>query len=195
MRAMQPTSPFLVFGCVITVFGLLCLSSAFAVETEVEKAEREIRAVREVVRENVAILITKSNRAYNTYLTIAEKMTLAYRFYGRVTAGRVPLYDLAYFGAHNDLRGYAAGEFVDKMMFATQLEFRWRFWKCWGMVAFGGVGKVGQDLHDLDLRELLPSAGVGLRFMASEKERVNLSIDYARGREGDAVYFYIREAF
>ena len=133
--------------------------------------------------------------AYNIYFTIAEKMTLAYRFYGRFTAGEVPLYDLSYFGAHNDLRGYAAGEFVDQMMLATQLEFRWRFWKRWGMVAFGGVGKVGRDLNDLDSRDLLPSAGVGLRFVASEKERVNLSIDYARGREGDAVYFYIGEAF
>jgi len=48
-------------------------------------------------------------------------------FYGRATAGRAPLYDLSYFGAHNDLGGYAAGEFVDKMILATQLEFRWRF--------------------------------------------------------------------
>ena len=31
--------------------------------------------------------------------------------------------------------------------------------------------------------------------MASEKERVNLSVDYAMGREGHAVYFYIGEAF
>ena len=63
------------------------------------------------------------------------------------------------------------------------------------MVAFGGVGKVGRDLQDFDTRDLFPSAGVGLRFMASQKERVNLSVDYARGREGDAVYFYIGEAF
>jgi len=133
--------------------------------------------------------------AYNTYFSITEKITLAYRFYGRITDGRVPLYDLSYFGEHNDLRGYAAGTFVDKMMLATQLEFRWRFWKRLGMVAFGGVGKVGRDWDDLDGQDLLPSVGVGLRFMASKKERVNLSIDYARGREEDAFYFYIGEAF
>jgi len=32
-------------------------------------------------------------------------------------------------------------------------------------------------------------------FMVSEKNRMNISLDYARGREGDAVYFYIGEAF
>ena len=133
--------------------------------------------------------------AYNTYFQIAETMTLAYRLYGRFTAGRVPLYDLSYFGAHNDLRGYAAGQYVDKSMVATQLEFRWKFWKRWGMAAFAGVGEVARDLRDLDLESLLPSAGVGLRYMVSEKERVNISVDYARGREGDAVYFYIGEAF
>jgi hypothetical protein len=133
--------------------------------------------------------------AYNSYFRIAETMTLAYRLYGRFTAGRVPLYDLSYFGAHNDLRGYAAGQYVDKSMIATQLEFRWKFWKRWGMVAFGGIGEVARDLRGFDLGSLLPSAGAGLRYMVSEKERVNVSVDYARGREGDAVYFYIGEAF
>jgi hypothetical protein len=63
------------------------------------------------------------------------------------------------------------------------------------MAVFAGVGEVAKDLRDLGLENLLPSAGGGLRYMVSEKERVNLSIDYARGREGAALYFYIGEAF
>jgi len=62
--------------------------------------------------------------AYNILFSLAEKMVLAYRLYGRFIAGRVPLYDLSYFGSHNDLRGYAAGQYVYKFMIATQLEFR-----------------------------------------------------------------------
>jgi hypothetical protein len=62
--------------------------------------------------------------AYNIFFSLAEKMVLAYRLYGRFIAGRVPLYDLFYFDSHNDLRGYAAGQYVDKSMIATQLEFR-----------------------------------------------------------------------
>lgn len=133
--------------------------------------------------------------AYNTFFSLTEKMVLAYRLYGRFTAGRVPLYDLSYFGSHNDLRGYAAGQYVDKSMIATQLEFRWRFWKRWGMVAFAGLGEVARDPGDFNAQDLLPSVGAGLRFLVSEENRVNISIDYARGREGDAVYFYIGEAF
>ena len=63
------------------------------------------------------------------------------------------------------------------------------------MVAFGGVGEVAGDLGDFNAQDLLPSVGVGLRFLVSEENRVNISIDYARGREGDAIYFYIGESF
>jgi outer membrane protein assembly factor BamA len=133
--------------------------------------------------------------AYNYYYTIAEHMVLAYRAFGKFTAGDVPFYDLSFFGVHNDLRGYPGGQYLDKMMLATQLEYRWRFWKRWGMVAFAGVGEVARNLTDFNTQDLLPSAGAGLRFMVSEVHRVNISVDYARGKEGDAIYFYIGESF
>ena len=31
----------------------------------------------------------------------------------------------------------------------------------------------------------------GLRFMVSEANRVNISVDYARGKDGDGVYFFL----
>jgi hypothetical protein len=44
--------------------------------------------------------------------------------------------------------------------------------------------------------DLLCSGGTGIRFVASESERINLGIDYARASDGDsAVYFRIGEAF
>jgi len=133
--------------------------------------------------------------AYNYYYGLTDRMVLAYRAYGKLTAGDVPFYDLSFFGVHNDLRGYQGGRYLDKMMFATQVEYRWRFWKRWGMVAFAGVGEVAPQLKDLNTQDLLPSAGAGLRFMVSEKNRVNISVDYARGKEADTVYFYIGESF
>ena len=133
--------------------------------------------------------------AYNYYYRLADRMVLACRAFGKFTAGDVPLFDLSFFGVHNDLRGYPGGRYVDKMMVATQVEYRWNFWKRWGMVAFAGVGEVAAKLDELNTQDLLPSAGAGLRFMVSEKNRVNISVDYARGKEGDAVYFYIGESF
>ena len=133
--------------------------------------------------------------AYNQYLQIADRMVLACRVFGRFTAGQVPVYDLSFFGTHNDLRGYPAGLYVDKMMIATQVEYRWRFWKKWGMVAFAGIGEVAPKLSEFGAGNYLPSYGGGLRYMVSEANRVNISMDYARGRAGDTFYFYIGEAF
>jgi len=36
---------------------------------------------------------------------------------------------------------------------------------------------------------------VGLRWLAAEKARVNLSIDIAKGRDGSAAYVHFKEAF
>jgi hemolysin activation/secretion protein len=100
------------------------------------------------------------------------------------------------FGGKLDaIRGYVGGQYRDDVSLTTQLEFRWSFYKKWGMVAFAGIGEVAPTVGDMNLDDLLPSAGVGLRFMASEKHRVNLGIDYARGKDSDAWYFRIGEAF
>jgi hypothetical protein len=48
---------------------------------------------------------------------------------------------------------------------------------------------------DLDADNLLPSAGLGLRFRASEEERVNMGVDFVVGEESDALYFRVGEAF
>jgi hypothetical protein len=133
--------------------------------------------------------------AYNQYFQLADRMVLAYRAFGKFTVGRVPVFDLAFFGSHSDLRGYPGGLYVDKMMIATQLEYRWGFWKKWGMVAFAGIGEVAPKLSEFGSGNYLPSYGAGLRYMVSEANRVNISVDYARGKAGDAVYFYIGESF
>ena len=53
-----------------------------------------------------------------------------------------------------------------------------------GMAAFAGVGEVARDLRDFNAQDLLPTVGAGLRFLVSKENRVNISIDYARGRKG-----------
>jgi hypothetical protein len=76
-----------------------------------------------------------------------------------------------------------------------EAEFRWRFWKRFGMVAFAGVGEVAESVSDFNTEDLLPSAGLGLRFMLSEDHRLNLSVDWARGQDSDAWYFYVGGSF
>jgi len=133
--------------------------------------------------------------AYNYYYSLAERMVLAYRLRGRISFGDVPFYDLSLFGTSYDLRGYPGGKYRDRMMLVTQLEYRWQFYWRLGMVAFAGVGQVAPELDDFNSDDLLPSAGVGLRFLVSKENRLNLSIDYAVGKGSNAIYIYVGEAF
>lgn len=133
--------------------------------------------------------------AYNYYYSLAKRMVLAYRLRGRFSFGDVPFYDLSLFGTSYDLRGYPGGKYRDRMMLVTQLEYRWQFYWRLGVVAFAGVGQVASELDDFNSDDLLPSAGVGLRFLVSKENRLNLSIDFAVGKGSDAIYIYVGEAF
>lgn len=132
--------------------------------------------------------------AANAYHALSAKSVVAGRISYCETSGHTPFYDLCLFGQNNDLRGYDAGRYRDHTMYAAQVEYRRDlFWRI-GAVAFAGVGNVAPSFGELD-GKLLPSAGVGLRFKASEQQRVNASIDFAFGEDSQAFYFYIGEAF
>ena len=76
-----------------------------------------------------------------------------------------PFYDLCNYGQRGDLRGYEAGRYRDRALWALQAELRqhlfWRF----GMVAFGGFGGTAPDIGHLGDAKSLPAAGAGLRFL------------------------------
>ena len=54
---------------------------------------------------------------------------------------------------------------------------------------------MGESLGDYNTDDLLPSGGVGLRFLLSEENRLNLSVDYAIGVDSGYWYFYVSESF
>ncbi len=51
------------------------------------------------------------------------------------------------------------------------------------------------QFSNFDTDGILPSVGVGARFLASKEHRVNVSVDYAVGDNSAAFYVYIGEAF
>jgi outer membrane protein assembly factor BamA len=132
---------------------------------------------------------------YNFYHQLKPGKVLAGRGTLCMTPGDAPFYALCKFGQGVDLRGYFGGRFRDETMATVQAEFRWRFYKKWGVVAFAGVGEVAESWSDYNLDDLLPSAGVGLRFKLSKTTGLNLSVDYAVGQDSDALYFYVGESF
>jgi hypothetical protein len=133
---------------------------------------------------------------FNLYKKIGEEQVLAWRATGCFAGGDTPFYELCMFGSVFDaMRGYVTGQYRDNISLTTQLEYRRRIYKKLGMVAFGGIGQVAPDLNELNSDDILGSAGLGIRFMPSKEAGVNLSLDYARGKDSDAWYFRIGEAF
>jgi outer membrane protein assembly factor BamA len=126
------------------------------------------------------------------YLELTPNLVLAGQARVAAASGNPPFFALPYI----TLRGFPAGKYLNDVTWQAQAELRWRvIWRI-GVVAFAGVGQTAPNLDAFTDSKVLYSGGAGLRFIASESERVNLGIDYARASDGDsALYFRIGEAF
>ena len=131
----------------------------------------------------------------NKYQSLNQKQVLGYNLFLCGTEGKPPFYGNCIYGARNELRGYTAGRYLDRYMFATQLEYRlvlrWRL----GAVGFGGVGAIAPNPGDFQADRLLPAGGTGIRFMLSNKFHVNLRTDFAWGKDNFTWSMGVGEAF
>jgi hypothetical protein len=129
------------------------------------------------------------------YYRRAGSGVLALRGFACKASEQTPLFDLCLFGSGSDLRGYEAGRYRDRAMLAAQAEYRFPLGGRWGGVVFGGWGKVAPTFGEMSEQLDLPSMGAGVRWLASEKARVNLSVDVARSRDDTSLYVYVKESF
>ena len=133
---------------------------------------------------------------FNKYGSIKPNQVLAYNLFICGTGGKPPFYGNCIYGTNNELRGYTAGQYLDRYMFATQLEYRLSLPKGLGLAGFGGIGEVipgaGQLLRS---KQLLPAIGAGPRYSLSKKYHVNLRADFARGKDSWTWSMGIGEAF
>jgi hypothetical protein len=129
------------------------------------------------------------------YWTVDRGLVVAGRVSACAVDGHVPFTELCLYGTSNNLRGYTGGKYRDRYLYTAQAEARWQLARRWGVVAFGGTGAVASTFADLLSTGALPSAGAGVRWLASTQYKVNVSLDVAVGRDGHAVYFGIGEAF
>ncbi len=132
--------------------------------------------------------------AANHYLPVTERGVLASRLVMKSASEGTPFFLLSSFGGATDLRGYPSGRYRDRWMYALQTEYRWQYSDRWVFTGFAGFGEVAETFADFG-RNLLPAAGVGARFILSEKHKVSLSADVAVGDDGAEFYFGIGEAF
>lgn len=132
---------------------------------------------------------------FNKYANLGHNQVLAYNLFLCGTGGEPPFYGECIYGTNNELRGYTAGRYLDRYMFATQLEYRlelrWRL----GVVAFGGVGEVAPGAAKFRTDQFLPGGGTGIRFLLSKKYHVNLRTDFAWGKDNFTWSMGVGEAF
>jgi hypothetical protein len=135
--------------------------------------------------------------SYNQYLSLneEERRIIAVRGTACDVRGDAPFFELCALGMQDAFRGYPGGRYRDSTSLTAQAEYRWRFYKRWGMVVFGGLGQVAPSLFDFTSNRLIPSIGLGARFLVATENRINVRVDYAWGEDSQALYISVGEAF
>jgi len=134
---------------------------------------------------------------YNQFFKLAkkkDKQILAIRATINVATGDVPFEGQTVVGG-DDIRGYSQAKYRNDQVYTLQSEYRWNFYKRWGMVAFAGVATAVAKLSDITDSELLPGVGGGIRFKMLPSERINIGIDGALGKGDYSITFRIGESF
>lgn len=134
---------------------------------------------------------------FDKYYSLRKNQVLAYDFFACGTSGNPPFYGNCIYGTKNELRGYTAGKYFDRYMFATQAEYRLTLPKGIGLAAFGGLGGVVPGSSQILFKNshFLPDVGGGPRYELSKKYHVNLRADFARGRDSWSWSMGVGEAF
>jgi hypothetical protein len=128
---------------------------------------------------------------YSRYAGFRARNVLGFQALGRFTRGDTPFFALS----SMNLRGYAFGEYMDKLMLTTQVEYRRDLWWRLGAVAFAGLGEVSPSWSAFSWDALLPSYGVGIRFRLTKDNPVNLRVDFAFTNDDHAIVMFVGEAF
>lgn len=132
------------------------------------------------------------------YLRLGEHQVLAMQGVLETTGGAAPFDQVSLVGNSNYLRGYTRGRFRDRHLASVQAEYRAPIAGRLGGAAFAGVGRVAPSVTELvgaDAR-LLPSYGVGVRWLLFPRTRSTVRLDYGRGADGQSgIYVAFNEAF
>ena len=126
-----------------------------------------------------------------SYHSLLETVVLAWEAQACTRSGKAPLWD----ACRIDLRGFPATDYLGRSSASAQAEARWQLSPKWGAVAFAGGGYVRNSFSELRDKELIPSYGIGLRFLVLKSQGINVRVDYARSTDSDAVYLSVGESF
>lgn len=128
---------------------------------------------------------------YHSYHELEAPVVLAWEVRACSGSIKAPLWD----ACRINLRGFSATDYLGESSASAQVEARWRMSERWGAVGFVGGGYTVESFSESRDRELIPSYGIGVRFMVLQSKRINLRLDYARSTGSDAFHVSVGEAF
>ncbi len=129
------------------------------------------------------------------YLPVTSSHVLVFRGLLMATDGTAPFDVLPQLGGEILLRGYFAGRYRDQTLLAFQSEYRLPVWRRIGAVGFVGVGQVADRLSRFAVDRFKASVGLGLRFLLSRDDQLNLRADFGFGEGSTGFYLGLGEVF
>ena len=130
----------------------------------------------------------------NYYQRLWKGCTLAFDAYMEYNLGdEIPWSMVAQLGGGYRMRGYYLGQYRDNGMIEVQAELRQKIYNRHGIAVWVGAGNVFPHFNRFQWNQTLPNYGIGYRW--EFKHRVNVRIDYGRGKHGGSVVFNVNEAF
>ncbi len=143
---------------------------------------------------------TRYNVDIRQYLSLSSSHILALQGYLNIITGEPPFQKMSMLGdrvgGSNLMRGYVEGRYRDKHMMTFQIEYRFMpvWWK-FGLVAFAAAGDVSDKIGDFFVQDFKYVMGGGIRFLINRKEKLNIRLDLAYGKDTSGMYITIGEAF
>lgn len=137
---------------------------------------------------------TKATVDFSKFINL-KKNIFAFNFYSVYTLGSVPFYQMGVLGGVNRMRGFYEGRYRDNQLILLQAEYRRIVYKHFGVALFGNAGQVANQWQMFNLVNTHYTYGAGLRFVLDKKQKINLRVDVAIGKNKILPYFTIGEAF
>jgi hypothetical protein len=128
------------------------------------------------------------------YQSVWWSHVLALRLITYGATGELPFQLYPALGGALLFRGWFLGRLRDRVLLASEAEYRIPLTLRWALVGFGSVGRVAERVSALSPLGLKLAGGAGVRFAVRPESRANFRLDLAYGDEL-YVYFQFREAF
>jgi hypothetical protein len=134
---------------------------------------------------------------FNQYFPLQknDRLILAYRVFGQLGYGSLPIAAYAHYGMRGTTLGYESGEFIDKKMVGAEAEIRWLAWKRVGLEGGVGIGKVFADFGDFGGEPWLPGIWGSATYKIMEAQDIRVRATLAYGKSGVLFYFTVGQNF